>query len=136
MKTLAERLKFARSSKGWTQAHLAIAADVSTGTVGNIESGLRQSKGSLPQLAEALEIRHAWLSKGIEPMELPAPQIRTVAISPELVGIGVLLGALPDDRKSEAIEFVSTWLLNFLRQSAIPATTGPGPALNLETPSE
>ena len=64
MKTIAERLKFARELKGWTQAQLAIAAGVSTGTIGNIESGARQSKGSLPQIAEALWVNHKWLATG------------------------------------------------------------------------
>lgn len=70
MKTIAERLRFARDSKGWVQAQLAVAAGVSTGTIGNIESGARQSKGSIPQIADALGIRHKWLANGEGPMEL------------------------------------------------------------------
>lgn len=69
MKTIAERLKFARDKKGWVQAQLAVAAGVSTGTIGNIESGARQSKGSLPQIAEALGINHKWLADGVGSME-------------------------------------------------------------------
>ena len=64
MKTIAERLKVARDRKDWTQAQLAAAAGVSTGTVGNIEAGIRQSRGSLPQLSEALGVSHAWLAHG------------------------------------------------------------------------
>ena len=70
MKTIAIRLKHARDQRGWTQAQLAIAADVSTGTVGNIESGARQSKGSLPQIAEALSISHKWLATGAGEMRV------------------------------------------------------------------
>ena len=73
MLTISERLKFARERREWTQAHLAVAAGVSTGTIGNIESGARQSKGSLPQIAEALGISHKWLATGQgTPDTLPA----------------------------------------------------------------
>lgn len=64
MKTIAERLRYARELKGWRQAQLAVAADVSQGTIGNIESGARQSKGSLPKIAKALGVRHDWLADG------------------------------------------------------------------------
>ena len=56
MKTIAERLRYARELKGWKQAQLAVAADVSQGTIGNIESGARQSRGSLPKIAKALGV--------------------------------------------------------------------------------
>jgi phage repressor protein C with HTH and peptisase S24 domain len=64
MKTIAERLKHAREAKDWKQVQLATAAGVSPGTIGNIEAGTRQSKGSLPQIAEALGISHKWLATG------------------------------------------------------------------------
>ena len=70
MKTIAERLVFARKSKGpiWTQRHLAIAAGVSTGTIGNMELGLRGATGSipgtLPQIARALGVNFDWLAYG------------------------------------------------------------------------
>lgn len=62
--SLAQRLKKAREIKGWSQPHLALVADVSTSTVGMIESGARQNKGSLPALAEALGVRYKWLISG------------------------------------------------------------------------
>jgi transcriptional regulator with XRE-family HTH domain len=64
MKTIAERMKHARGLKSWTQPQLAVAAGVSTGTIGNIESGARQAKGSLPQIAEALGVNLKWLAYG------------------------------------------------------------------------
>lgn len=64
MKTISDRLKHVRGLKAWTQAQLAVASGVSTGTIGNIESGARQSKGSLPQIADALGVRHKWLAYG------------------------------------------------------------------------
>ena len=77
MQTIADRLRFSRSAKGWTQAQLAVAASVSTGTIGNIESGARQSKGSLPQIAEALGVSHKWLATGEGRMELSAESAAT-----------------------------------------------------------
>ena len=64
MKTIADRLRYARELKGWKQAQLAVAADVSQGTIGNIESGARQSRGSLPKIAKALGVSHDWLADG------------------------------------------------------------------------
>lgn len=69
LKTLAERLVWARTRKDWTQPHLATVAGVSTSTVGMIETGQRQNKGSLPALAEALGVRHKWLLAGEGPVE-------------------------------------------------------------------
>lgn len=72
MSTLAERLKAAREEKGaiWTQAHLGVVAGVSTGTVGNIESGARGRKkppATLNQIAKALGVNYDWLAYGEEP---------------------------------------------------------------------
>lgn len=75
-KTTADRLKYAREMRGWTQARLAVAADVSQGTVGNIESGARQSRGSLPRLAKALGVSHDWLADGVGDMH-PTPKVET-----------------------------------------------------------
>ena len=71
METIAFRLKKAREWKGWKQSQLAIAADVSTGTIGNIEAGIRQAKGSIPQIADALGVSYQWLANGKGDM-LPA----------------------------------------------------------------
>lgn len=64
MEILSSRLKTARLLRQWTQSQLAAAAGVSTGTVGNIESGIRLAPGSLPALAEALKINYKWLAHG------------------------------------------------------------------------
>lgn len=68
MNKIANRLKAAREWKGWKQAQLAVAADVSTGTIGNIEAGIRQSKGSVPQIAKALGVSYEWLANGVGEM--------------------------------------------------------------------
>lgn len=65
MPTIAERLKRARAEKGWTQGRLAAASGVSQGTIGNIESGARQSRASLNPIAEALGVNYKWLADGV-----------------------------------------------------------------------
>lgn len=64
VQTIAERLKQARDRKGWTQGELAVAAGVSQGTIGNIESGARQAKASLVPISEALGVNWKWLALG------------------------------------------------------------------------
>jgi phage repressor protein C with HTH and peptisase S24 domain len=64
VKTIAERLKHARSRKNWSQGQLAAAAGLSQGTIGNIESGARQAHASLIAIAEALGVSYKWLAHG------------------------------------------------------------------------
>ena len=98
MKTVADRLRHAREQRGWTQAHLAVTADVSQGTIGNIESGARQSRGSLPKIAKALGISHDWLADGEGEMALAggavqAPDLRDLGLPDSVVRVPVLANA-------------------------------------------
>lgn len=70
METIASRLKSARLARGWTQGQLATAAEVSQGTIGNIEAGHRQARASLVKIAKALDLSYDWLADGIEPKTL------------------------------------------------------------------
>ena len=97
MKTIAQRLKFARNEKGWNQKHLAISADVCTGTIGNIESGQRQSKGSLPQIAEALGVHHKWLAYGTGPIWLSDEPPASDRLTMQVSQLTALLLAIPED---------------------------------------
>lgn len=65
MKTLAERLTWARTQKNLSQAALAKISGVSQSTIGNLESGLRFSARRLAHIAEALEVNALWLAEGI-----------------------------------------------------------------------
>lgn len=67
VKTIADRLKEERSTRGWSQLDLAKAAAVSQGTIGNIESGARKQPRELLKIAAALEVRPEWLQDGVEP---------------------------------------------------------------------
>jgi transcriptional regulator with XRE-family HTH domain len=115
MKTISERLKTARQQRGWTQAHLATCAGVSTGTVANIETGIRQAKGSLPQIAEALGVRHKWLSVGEGNMFAESSPTKTrsptttesvlPAYSQESLFLAACLDGIPDPNiKRQAIQ--------------------------------
>lgn len=116
MKTLAERLKYARDRKGWTQAQLALAADLSTGTVGNIEAGLRQAKGSIPQIAEALGVSYRWLATGAGEIDDKASPGAVNGLSPEAVSLGLLFdeikGRVP---RAEAYGEASAAIIKILR---------------------
>lgn len=91
MKTIAERLKYARETKGWTQSQLAAASELSQSTIGNIESGAREGRGSLPKLAKALSISHDWLADNEGDMVADQNLIRepaTVTPGPNIKGQG------------------------------------------------
>lgn len=64
MKTIGERLKWARAQRGMTQAALASEAKVSTSAIGNVESGLREKPRELNALARALRASATWLETG------------------------------------------------------------------------
>lgn len=135
MNDVAKRLKEARSLKDWNQAQLAVAAGVSPGTIGNIESGARQSKGSLPQIAKALGVRHDWLANGIDPMyEKPKPpsemgngggpssQAALLAILFDKLDNDVVLRAQVFNRASEVI-------LRTLQGTEAPQAPEPAPQI-------
>ena len=86
MKTVAERLRFAREQRGWTQSQLAAASDVSQGTIGNIESGARQSRGSLPKIAKALGVSHDWLADGEGEMVPAGGRVEASNVTPAPIG--------------------------------------------------
>ncbi|MDR3412919.1 MAG: helix-turn-helix transcriptional regulator [Formivibrio sp.] len=64
MKSLAERLKWARSQKNLSQTALAKIAGVSQSTIGNLESGDRLSARKIAVIASALNVDALWLAEG------------------------------------------------------------------------
>ena len=57
-KCFIENMKFYRNQKGFSQAQLAEACDVSNGTIGNIEcGGTKPSFDLIIQIADKLEIK-------------------------------------------------------------------------------
>lgn len=64
VKTIGERIKWARAQRGLTQGGLAAAAKVSTSTIGNLESGIREKPRELNAIAGALRASPAWVETG------------------------------------------------------------------------
>lgn len=57
-KCFIENMKFYRNQKGFSQAQLAEACDVSNGTIGNIECGVtKPSFDLIIQIADKLEVK-------------------------------------------------------------------------------
>lgn len=67
VRTIGDRIKAAREHLGISQAELAQAAGVSTGTVGNAEANIRKQPRQLNALAEALKVPVRWLEHGGTP---------------------------------------------------------------------
>lgn len=89
MQTLAQRLRYARESKGLTQEQLAKLAGTTQQNIQNIEAGVVQRPRKIGKIAEVLGTSPAWLQFGTEAidkldaeaisvaqawMELPEPQ--------------------------------------------------------------
>lgn len=70
MKTLAERMIWARQQKGkrenidFTQKMLAEKAKVSQGSIGHLESGRTETTRKLLAIAKVLEVNPGWLADG------------------------------------------------------------------------
>lgn len=64
MKTLAQRLTWAREQKALTQEALAKLSGVSQSTIGNLESGLRLKARNILEIAQALGVDAMWLANG------------------------------------------------------------------------
>ena len=124
MNKISDRLKEARSRRKWNQAQLALAAGVSPGTIGNIESGTRQAKGSLPQIAKALGVSHDWLANGEgEMLDNPARvQSEDTGPSSQAALLAMLFDKLPVDVVLRAQVF------NRASQSIIDTIQGTEPA--------
>ncbi|NPT36230.1 XRE family transcriptional regulator [Paraburkholderia xenovorans] len=60
-RTLAVRLKEARTERGLSQTELAALAGVSQTTIASIETGRASGSKYLPQIAQALDVNVAWL---------------------------------------------------------------------------
>jgi transcriptional regulator with XRE-family HTH domain len=76
MKTVGERVRWAREQRGLTQAELDEIADLTCGHTGSIERGNRENPAAqtVTKLARALRITPQWLMFGG-----PRPQITAKA---------------------------------------------------------
>ena len=70
LKTVADRLKFARERRKMTQETLRSAAGLRhQSIIGNLESGTRKSSTYLPAIANVLGVNALWLAEGKGAME-------------------------------------------------------------------
>lgn len=67
MNTLKERLRFARDLRGLSQGELADRAKCSQSTIGNVESGERDTLRNLVMVARVLNCSADWLYDGLGP---------------------------------------------------------------------
>lgn len=74
METLAERIKYARESKGLSQQDVAKMAGISQPTFFKIENGLTQKPRNILDIAKALGVQVDWLATGDGDMT-PKPTI-------------------------------------------------------------
>lgn len=88
MKSLAERLIWARQQKNWTQKDLAAAIGAGQSTIAGLENGSRLSSRRVVAMAGALGISPEWLAEG-----KGTPHASTEVAG--AVGVGVLEG--PND---------------------------------------
>jgi transcriptional regulator with XRE-family HTH domain len=72
VKTLRQRLIYARELRGLSQAELAKRCKCSQGTIGNVESGERETLRNLVMVARVLNVSADWLfdGKGPKPEKL------------------------------------------------------------------
>jgi phage repressor protein C with HTH and peptisase S24 domain len=101
MRTLAERLIWAREQKGLSQEALAKLSGVSQSTIGNLEAGIRKTARKIVEIAAASEVDPIWLANGTgepKPGVRAAPAASTPAVtdSPFVRRPTVRVGDEPD----------------------------------------
>lgn len=90
LKTLAERLKWARKRKELTQMDLAKAANVSRIAIQKIESGATIRPRNIDPIAKLLDVPPAWLLLGNE----------AATLSEDGIQIAKIWESLPDETKN------------------------------------
>lgn len=98
MNTLSARLAWARAQKKLSQDELANLSGVSQGSIGHLESGLRQSSRRITAIANALGVDPIWLAEG-----KGTPSINTVTSAAGLRRIP-LISYVQAGALSEAID--------------------------------
>jgi transcriptional regulator with XRE-family HTH domain len=74
LKSLGQRVAWARERLGLSQSDLARKAGMSQSAIGNIEAGIRTRPRQLLELAQALNVSQGWLLTGAEITPLRAMQ--------------------------------------------------------------
>lgn len=106
-KSIADRLKRLRNAKKWTQAKLAGEAGVSTGTIGNVESGLREYGASVVDIARALGTTPEYLQMK-ERKEPPAQPDRTEGLTRDALTVAAIFDWLTEKRDRDVVCYILT----------------------------
>jgi transcriptional regulator with XRE-family HTH domain len=87
VKTLKERLVYARELRGLTQGELADKAKCAQSAIGNAESGERKSLRNLVLVARVLQISADWLFDGRGPKPTKIPDTENSFLAAHVVPI-------------------------------------------------
>ena len=78
MRTIADRLRQARSDLGITQQELGRRAGVSQKTIAKIEAGRTQRPIEILAIAKAAQVEPEWLLEGRRPSAAVQPKLRSL----------------------------------------------------------
>lgn len=87
VKTLKDRLIYARELRGMTQGELAAKAKCAQSAIGNAESGERQTLRNVVVVARALQVSADWLYDGYGPKPTKTSDTAGGYGSPQVVNI-------------------------------------------------
>ena len=90
LKSVAERLRWARERQGWTQDQLSKRSKVTRDVIAKTELGITRMPKQIKQLSEALDVSPAWLAFGHEMID---------AWDEEVLELAQLLHELPDEQR-------------------------------------
>lgn len=104
VKTLKERLVYARELRGLTQGELAAKAKCAQSAIGNAESGERQTLRNLVLVARALNVSPDWLFDGHGPKPTKTTDREVVYTSAQVFPISASL-ASENNKNSDLQQF-------------------------------
>jgi transcriptional regulator with XRE-family HTH domain len=118
VKNLSDRLKWARSRAGVSQAAVAEAVGISQPTYSDLEKGRQRTTGVLPQIAAFLGVEALWLAAGkgapCEEDSMPSPpgysdqeyQALVEGLPPEMVQevVKKYLASLPKEEQVKRVK--------------------------------
>ncbi len=98
---MAERLRAARTERGYTRTELARSAERTPGTISGIENGGQAGVDTIERLAKELRISPAWLAYGVGNRELASRRRPRSASAPPTTASNPMLSA-HDERRNHA----------------------------------
>lgn len=118
VKTIGERIKWARVNRELTQRELAKKAGVSTSTIGNLEAGIRDKPRELVAIAMALKASIQWVNSGkgdwddSEKQEVQDPAADPLTAKGVLTALADTIASVPEILQSTARDALVKWAMN------------------------